>query len=306
MELASRWLIVEEGRNPSSDYFVLPFLQKMGASYERLGFNDLPLEENIRDTNIIFVRYISEKWQSFIKKNIKLISRVFFFIDDDLFDRQTFSNLPIRYRFKLLRYGWSKQKWLKSVGAQLLVSTPYLQNKYSDWKPRLLQAEPINTPGGDCINLFYHGSASHQEDIQWLHPVVREVLRENQKLNFEIIGNTYVNRLFSDMPRVKVLHPMKWPTYLSMLQVPGRNIGLAPLLDIPFNRARSHTKFFDVTQTGAVGIYAAGDIYGKVVRHRENGLLLPMDPSQWIEGILALAEDEVLRKNMLAEAQKCL
>ncbi|WP_444919157.1 glycosyltransferase family 1 protein [Microbulbifer sp. JMSA003] len=306
MEKASRWLIVEEGRNPSADYFVLPFLQNMGVSYERCGFNDIPIEENVRGANIIFVRYIPGKWKSFLKKNIEKISRIFFFIDDDLFDPRTFLSLPVKYRFKLLRYGWSKQKWLKSVGAQLLVSTPYLQSKYSDWRPRLLQAEPIKITDRNFVNLFYHGSASHQEDIQWLYPVVSEVLKYNQNLSFEIIGNTYVNRLFSNIPRVKVLHPMKWPTYISMLQMPGRNIGLAPLLNVPFNRARSHTKFFDITQAGAVGIYAAGDIYGKVVRHRENGLLLPMNSSQWVDGILALAEDEELRKNMLDEARKCL
>ncbi|AWF83353.1 hypothetical protein BTJ40_04355 [Microbulbifer sp. A4B17] len=304
--MVSRWLIVEEGHNPSTDYFILPFLNKLSANYERLSFDAPPEKEKIHDACIIFVRYIPRRWQLFLKKNIDLISKIYLFMDDDLFDWRVFSNLPVKYKAKLLRYSWSRQKWLKSVEAQLLVSTPYLQKKYSDWKPSLLQPEPVRGDIVSSVNVFYHGSASHKEDILWLRPIVEEVLRQNLSLTFEIIGDGRVNRLFNDLPRVQVLHPMKWPTYLSLLQSRQRAIGLAPLLDLPFNRARSHTKFFDITQSGAVGVYAAGDVYGKVIRHRENGLLLPMNPSQWIEGILSLAEDEVLRENMLAEARKCL
>ncbi|WP_444932171.1 glycosyltransferase family 1 protein [Microbulbifer sp. SSSA002] len=301
-----RWLIIEEGRNPSTDYFILPFLQKLGVSWERAGFNDYPLYENIKNTKFIFVRYIPRKWQSLIDKNGAKIPEVYFFIDDDLFDWQAFLTMPIRYQTKIIRYSWSKQSWLKSIGAKLLVSTPYLQGKYTDWNPELLHAKSLKIERDNSLSIFYHGSASHLDDIRWLKPIVSEVLKQNSRLTFEVIGGSGVNRLFNDIPRVQVLHPMKWPTYISLLKKPGRSIGLAPLLDKPFNRARSHTKFFDITQSGAVGIYAAGDIYGRIVRHLENGLLLPMKPSLWIDGILQLAEDEALRENLLVEAKKCL
>ncbi|WP_445363370.1 glycosyltransferase family 1 protein [Microbulbifer sp. ANSA003] len=305
-DLASRWLIVEEGSNPSTDYFILPLLKKLGADWQRFEFNALPDERELSGANIIFVRYVPKKWQLFINRHANDIANIYFFIDDDVFDWRAFSDMPIRYQLKLWRHSWMKQRWLRSVGAKLLVSTHYLQNKYKVWNPKILNAAPacINTKAHTKV--FYHGSASHKEDIRWLRPIVEEVLAQDEGLSFEIIGNASVNRCFRNLPRVQVLHPMKWPTYVSILQDQGRAIGLAPLLDRPFNRARSHTKFFDITQSGAVGIYAAGDVYGKVVRHGRNGLLLPMTPSQWIDGILSLAQNKTLRENMLIEARKCL
>lgn len=306
MDRVGRWLIVEEGRNPSTDYFILPYLRKLGVDEERLTFDQLPTEEELQDTELLFVRYIPRKWQSLLDQNLIKMPQMLFFMDDDLFDWHAFSGMPLRYQIKILRYSWSKQRWLKSVDAQVWVSPPYLQQKHCEWAPELLQAEPLEISAEPGLNISYHGSASYEADIHWLPPVIQEVLKQSPKLTFEIISNTGVNRLFCNMPRVQVLYPMKWPTYLSMTQKPGRTIGLAPLLDLPFNRARSHTKFFDITQSGAVGIYAAGDIYSKVVRHRENGLLLPMQPSLWVDGILGLAKDEWLRKSLLTEARKCL
>lgn len=105
---------------------------------------------------------------------------------------------------------------------------------------------------------------------------------------------------------MNVLHPMKWPAYRALLCRPGRAIGLAPLVDGRFNRARAHTKFFDITQGGAVGIYAQGDVYGGVVEHERNGLLLPMDADAWVAAILRLAEDTALHQRLLQGARACL
>ncbi|WP_299585343.1 glycosyltransferase family 1 protein [uncultured Microbulbifer sp.] len=306
MELINRWMIVEEGPNPSTDYFVLPYLRKLGVSAKRLTFSDLPKVNDLKGVELIFVRYIPRKWQLLVQQNLNQLSGVSIFIDDDLLDWSAFSRMPLRYQAKILRYSWSKQRWLKSIGAQLLVSTPFLQNKYSHWSPKLLPAEPLDLSADQSISIFYHGSASHLDDANWLYPIIRQVNEQNQNLSFEIIGDGSINRLFRNIPRVQVLHPMKWPTYLAMVQKPGRTIGLAPLLNRPFNRARSHTKFFDITQAGAVGIYAEGDIYGRVIRHRENGLLLPMRSSVWVDAILQLASDDALREKLFHGAKKCL
>ncbi|QFT53819.1 glycosyltransferase family 1 protein [Microbulbifer sp. THAF38] len=306
MEVINRWIIVEEGPNPSTDYFVIPYLKNLGVSVKRLTFTDLPSVDELDGAQVIFVRYVSHAWQSLIQQNLKKVSGVSVFLDDDLFDWSAFSGMPLRYQIKILRYSWSKQRWLKAIGAKLLVSTPFLQRKYRHLSPQLLSAEPLDLGAKRPLSIFYHGSASHSEDINWLYPIIRQVLEENQNLDFEIIGDKRVNRLFRGVPRVQVIHPMKWTTYLSMIQRSGRSIGLAPLLDRPFNRARSHTKFFDITQAGAVGIYAEGDIYGRIVRHQENGILLPMQPLAWVESILQLAADDVLREKLLRGAQECL
>ncbi|WP_444677554.1 hypothetical protein [Halomonas sp. E19] len=133
---------------------------------------------------------------------------------------------------------------------------PYLQHKYADWHPRLAEPAPLPMPQ-QPVRLFYHGSASHGDEIHWLRDVVAEVLAAEERLSFEIIGGDAVRRRYAGLPRVTVVHPMPWDAYQHFLAQPGRHIGLAPMVENRFNRARSYTKFFDITAAGAVGLYPA-------------------------------------------------
>ncbi|WP_299595783.1 glycosyltransferase family 1 protein [uncultured Microbulbifer sp.] len=313
-----RHIVVEEGANPSSDYFVRPFLSGAGADVVRCSFAQLPSADLLDGAIVTFVRYVPRNWRQLIERHRGVIRQLNYFMDDDLFSWPAFARMPLRYQWKLLRLSWRHQSWLRAMGAKLLVSTPYLQQRYAEWQPQLLAPQvpagllpllgrdDVESSGSAPVTVFYHGSASHGADLKWLRPVIAQVLAANERIVFEVIGNNGVNRLFRGLPRVHVLYPMKWDAYQLLLQRPGRSIGLAPLLDSPFNRARAHTKFLDITLAGAVGIYAAGPVYGEVVRHRENGLLLPMDQGAWADCILQLAADAPFRAKMLSEARACL
>ncbi|QKX15823.1 glycosyltransferase family 1 protein [Microbulbifer sp. YPW1] len=311
-------IVVEEGANPSSDYFVRPFLSGAGADIVRCSFAQLPSADLLDGAIVTFVRYVPRKWRQLIERHQGVIQQLNFFMDDDLFSWPAFARMPLRYQWKLLRLSWRHQAWLRAMGAKLLVSTPYLQQRYAEWQPQLLAPqvpagllpllgrEDVENSDSAPITVFYHGSASHGADLNWLRPVIEKALAADKRLVFEVIGNNSVNRLFKGLPRAHVIHPMKWGSYQALLQRPGRTIGLAPLLDSPFNRARSHTKFLDITLAGAVGIFARGPVYGEVVRDGENGLLLPMDQAAWVEGILRLASDAPLRNQLLCGARACL
>ncbi|SHF54862.1 hypothetical protein SAMN04487965_2217 [Microbulbifer donghaiensis] len=307
MKAGDRVFVVEENANPSTDYFVIPFLRERGIEPVRCTFAQVPPVEKLAGAAVIFVRYVPKPWQSLIDRHRADIANVYFFMDDDLFDWRAFATMPLRYQAKIVRYSWSHQKWLRTVGARLLVSTPYLQQKYAEWQPQLLPPRPLMPQEQiSPLTVFYHGSASHGADIRWLRPVIADVLARNEQLMFEVIGDAAVNRLFKGLPRVHVLHPMKWPAYQALVGRPGRAIGLAPLINSRFNRARSHTKFFDITQAGAVGVYASGPVYGDIVEHERNGLLVPMDQRAWVDAILRLADDGALREQLLAGARACL
>ncbi|WP_377483543.1 glycosyltransferase family 1 protein [Microbulbifer taiwanensis] len=302
-----RCFVVEEGENPSTDYFVMPFLREGNTTPVRRFFSQIPSEEQLDGATLIFVRYIPAKWKTLVESCRDRMAAVYFFMDDDLFDWRAFAAMPLRYQLKLFRLSWSHRKWLQSIDARLLVSTPYLQRKYADWQPQLLPPRPLaERESSPMLTLFYHGSASHGGDLRWLRPVIAEVLERNERLAFEVIGDSAVNKLFKGLPRVQVLHPMKWPSYRALISRPGRSIGLAPLVDSRFNRARSHTKFFDITAAGAVGVYAEGPVYGGIVAHEKNGLLLPMERQAWVDGILRLVADEPLRERLLEGARACL
>ena len=302
LQSSSSVYVVEERPNPSTDFFIRPWLVTQGLEAEFRGFDNAPSAAELESAVVIFVRYVPPAWKKAISACRARMQAVFFFMDDELFEWSFSSAMPLRYQVKLYRYAVRHRQWLQSIGAKLLVSTPYLVEKYSQWQPELLDPRPLVLNSKGATVLFYHGSASHRGELEWLFPVVEEVLRLNRDLVFEVIGDQTVNRQFSGLPRVQVIHPMRWPTYQSLLNRPGRSIGLAPLLDTFFNQARSHTKYYDITQAGAAGIYAEGPIYGGIVQHGKNGLLLPMQPDKWVQAIIDLCDNPVMVSEIVCNA----
>lgn len=295
--------LIEERPNPSTDYFVLPAVSSPGVRVERCGFRDLPSPGDLVGATVVFVRYVPPAWTRLLDRANPALRRLVLFVDDDVLDIGATAGMPWRYRFKLARLAAWKQRWLRRKQAELWVATDYLQRKYADWRPRLVRPMPAASSEEVC-RVFYHGSASHGAEIRWLRRVMADVLRRNNRVVFEIIGGKDVYRLFRMLPRVTVVHPMRWAAYQAFLAMPGRHVGLAPLLDVPFNRARSCTKFFDITRCGAVGVYAGDGAYAEVVRNGVEGLIVEQDPAAWAEAILRLAHDEPLRKTMLRNAQE--
>jgi Glycosyl transferases group 1 len=296
------WL-VEEQRNPSTDFYLMPALQVAGCPIVRCAHSD-PVPEELPDgATVIFVRYIPRPWMKLVKRSRKQLARLAYFMDDDLLDTRATAGLPIAYRFKLARLAAGRADWLRRQQAEIWVSTVYLRDKYADWNPRMvLPAAAYSGTERQC-RVFYHGSASHEAELRWLKQVMQEVLQRDEDISFEIIGDEAVRKLYQGLPRVSVLRPMKWPAYRALLALQGRHIGLAPMLDTAFNRARSHTKFFDITHAGAVGIYSAGTACAAVVKHEVEGLVLRTDPSAWAEAILRLAREESLRTSLLQNAR---
>lgn len=294
--------LVEEQANPSTDFFVLPALAMGGYTVIRCGFADLPAPNELRGSIVVFVRYVPTAWARLVETARAGLQALIFFMDDDVLDARTTAGMPLRYRFKLAKLAARRSPWLQRQGAELWVSSVYLQQKYERWHPRLVLPLPVASPVAGC-RVFYHGSASHKAEILWLRPVVEEALRQDGHLSFEVIGGEEVYRLYRDLPRVTVVHPMKWPAYQAFLAMPGRHIGLAPLLDVPFNRARSCTKFFDITRCGAVGIYSPGNACAEVVSHGQDGLIVALEQNAWLEAVLHLARNPSLRQTLLDNAE---
>jgi len=296
--------LVEERPNSSTDYFVRPVLQAGGRPIICHGFrSSLPDPNALTGAGVVLVRYVPTAWARFIERHRSQLAELIFFMDDDLFDLTATRGTSWRYRLKLARLATWRRDWLRAQGAGLWVSTPYLRDKYAEWSPRLIRPAPL-LASDESVRVFYHGSASHEAEIRWLYPVIEAALQAEPRLTFEIIGAARVNRLYRRLPRTTVVHPMSWPAYQSFITMPGRQIGLAPLLDSPFNRARSCTKFFDITRAGAVGIYAPGPVCAGMVEHGVNGWVVPLKPDDWTQAIIELARDPERHRTLSLAAQR--
>lgn len=297
--------VVEERPNPSTDFFVLPQFPSSDYEIVKCGFDDVPSFERIQGSEVVFVRYLPGSWREFIENHRASFRTVRYFMDDDLLDWKAASEMPWRYRYKLFRLATRHVRWLQAQSIPMWVSTPFLAEKYADWNPELVLPKPLALPK-TTLKVFYHGTASHQAEIEWLLPVIRAVLEAHPQVVFEIVGGEAVYRQFKPLGRVQVIHPMSWEAYQHFIKQPGRTIGLVPMMDNAFNQARSYTKFFDITAAGAVGIYAKHSEVGRFAAHESDGLVLEMQPQQWVDSILWLLEHAGERERLLNAAQEKL
>lgn len=305
-----RVVVLEHGRNPSTDIYLKPRLAAPGTP--PVDYIDIAsrtpesLELGAQGgtgTLVVVCRYISEPWLRRLASAAEQLAGVAYFTDDDLPAAAQDPSLPRRYRRKIWRLYGQHVAGLSAITSQLWVSTEALAAKYAGHGAEILTPSFIGPAAGASKTLrwFYHGTAAHEREMRWLVEVVAEVQRRRSDALFEIFGGWKVRRLYRGIERVVVLAPLSWPDYLAYTSATPQSIGLAPLLPSAVNSARSPTKFFDIARVGAAGLFTAIPPFAGFVRDGVDGLLLPNRPERWTEEVLALADDE-RRRRSLAEA----
>lgn len=299
-------LILHEGDSPTLAYFEAAIRGRFPCAVCQLVDTlTSPSIEVDKGTAIVVIRFISSEWQREIVRNIDDLSQVVYFMDDDLFDPSALTALPKAYRTKIIRRSAAQHRWITTHCDTIWVSTPYLANKYAHLNPDVVPAQPtprllaLTRP----VKIAYHGSSSHRAEKYWLREVIEGVLKQCPQASFEIFGEHEIYKLYRNLPRVTVLHPMSWQNYLDYTQHHRVDIGLAPLLESGFNTARGPVKFYDFVRMNAVGVYSNCAPYSGFIEQNINGVLLNNDPQSWIE-TLALLVNSINARQTLAENAK--
>ncbi|MGL5602843.1 MAG: glycosyltransferase family 1 protein [Silvania sp.] len=300
-------LILHEGNSPTLAYFEEAIKSRFPEA-ECLLVDTLttPAITVDKGAALVVIRFISTLWQREIARNIDDLSQVVYFMDDDLFDPSALEALPKAYRTKIIRRSAAQHRWITSHCDNIWVSTPYLANKYAHLNPDVVPAMPtsglleVRRP----VKIAYHGSSSHQAEKYWLREVVEGVLMQCPQASFEIFGEHEIYKLYRDLPRVTVLHPMSWQNYLDYTRHHRVDIGLAPLLDSAFNLARGPVKFYDFVRMGAVGIYSNCAPYSEFIEQNSNGVLLSNDPQKWIDALSLLVNSDKRRQQLANNARE--
>jgi hypothetical protein len=257
------------------------------------------------DTWVIIVRHACRSWLKVLLKNRDHLVKVTYLKDDDIPAVFSASELPWHYS---LWTGWrflTTRSLLEKVVSEVIVSTKELADRYPEsnallWEPHY---NDTSTTFPNTLVYFYHATLTHGREMRWLVPIVRRVQKAVPNAWFEIIGDGSVARLFRGIPRVRCVHPMKWPNYHEYLGSVRFHVGLAPLMDSSFNRARSHTKLYQITRAGAAGIYSDVIPYSGKIVHGMTGLLVGNHRYLWVKTIIALLRGESLRKSIYENAR---
>lgn len=306
-QIVKRWLVLQQNDNPSTDYYVRPRLQETGLPvvYKSLDKDEPNFGDLAPGTGVIIVRYLNPRWAKALRLHRSQLSMVAYFMDDDLLHPKHWAGLPRTYIKKLNKYCGAFINDLNELASVYWFSTSELRERYPlknghviaptpllvDIKqPRVQHASRESGP----VQLFYHGSATHENEMNWLFPIVEKLLHHCTDLHFEIIGNHAINQKFRHLPRTRILHPLSWANYISHCHTLDGHIGLAPILPSPFNMGRSHSKIYDIARCGAVGIYSDPSPYTDAITTGKNGLLIKNDPALWFDTISQLVSNRSL------------
>lgn len=197
--------------------------------------------------------------------------------------------------------------FLRAWDAAIVTSTPYMARNLAQYNADVSVIEnappitihPVQPEVTKPLLVGFFGTPTHARDFAAIGDALpRLAARYEKRLRFVFVGYEPHEMLAQGLP--VDYHPFT-DDYLLTLErfrqfKPA--IGLAPLLDNVFNRAKSAIKFIDYTYAGAVGIYS------KVVPYRgiRGGILARNHPDEWYSGLCRLVEDSELRRRLLATA----
>ena len=297
-------VVLSPGRIPTTDFYLM---QNLAARYPQRELQVVDTRRSdpgrtfpVQAAAVFIVRYAPLAWLRWLRVERARCGRVVYLLDDDIPAVLHASELPLGYRLRTWWRHLRGRKLLAELCDSVWVSTPELARRYADSCPELCEPydvpAPVKMQGSEAelpaqASYCYHGTRAHRREIEWLLPVVREVQAACPEARFEIFGDWRVRRLYRDIPRVSVRAPMTWPEYLAYSSTVRHQLGLAPCLDTPFNRARSHVKLFDITRFGAAGIYSDAEPYARRIRNGETGWLCPNRQQDWVWMIVRALRD---------------
>jgi hypothetical protein len=241
--------------------------------------------------------------------------RLIYFIDDDVSAGIRDETLPFFYRQKLKLVEHLAGERLTRFAGVTVVGSPVLARLFSPvmetfqlrpfWSERFADLghfEPL-IAGEGWIEIAFLGSSIHRSDLQFFLPAVAHLLATNPRVRFHVPIRHRLPAKFDRHPRVCRILGQGWSAYRREIADRQFHICVYPLLETPFNRARSLNKLIEHAVVGSAPLYSGTWGEAKRVSHGLSGLCLPNEVDVWLREIEALIANPV-RMRTLAEGAK--
>ena len=302
-------VLIRKAASPTDELYILaPFQELLGKGILRLTIVDLDTdEENSIDadtllasgTAVVVSRYISERWITAITRHKARLGPIFYLMDDDVAAAIDSHRLPGGYRQRMTRVAGGEFRTMIRLCDRFIVTSPHLFQRYQSLKTDLLEPPYLHPPRDmkhldkeGPIVITYQGTEGHRDDLAAISPALREIHDAFPNVRLQIIiGNLkFIPALLKGLERIEAFPPMQWHEYKIFRNRARAHIGLAPILDTPYNRGKSIVKFYDISALGAVGVYTNSAPYNEVIDHGANGLLVDNDPQMWSKALRWLVQ----------------
>lgn len=178
------------------------------------------------------------------------------------------------------------------------------------WKYKAKKPDPKK------ITIGYAGSNSHNDDIAMVMPAIKNLMEKYPNLYFQTIGTIDKTALylFSDLTgeqreRCEIINASStFNSYPKRLSQVMWDIVIAPLVDVPFTRCKSHIKFMEYAMYKWPIVASRAYPYfmelkgRKLIQHNISGFLVK--PSQWESALEELIQNPQKRKELGENAYK--
>lgn len=185
------------------------------------------------------------------------------------------------------------------------VSSPALAERYRHINPNVVYL-PIcipdempdwPLPDRDGLTVGWAGSTHKRQDWPGIAEVLAEYSRLVPQAGFRMYGADYTRGLLAGRCEVVPFTPDVMGYWKSL----SFDIGIAPLVDTPFNRGKCHTKLIEYGARGIPCVASAIGQYTEWIDHGTNGFLAA-DPADWLPCLLALTDPDT-RQEMAGRAR---
>jgi GT2 family glycosyltransferase/glycosyltransferase involved in cell wall biosynthesis len=146
--------------------------------------------------------------------------------------------------------------------------------------------QPATSLRDQPVRILCMGTATHDRDFAMIEPALSRLKAEyDDRIVIDIIGMTTRNDLSRGLNRIGLPRyaTRSYPGFVHWLRSvePPWHIGLAPLLDTPFNHCKSPIKAMDYAALGLVVLASDMPVYRGSIADGPAGQLVPNSPTAW-------------------------
>lgn len=275
---SERWLVLSDGARPTEDIYFLesvaPRLRSAGHDVGRLDARGWRWRlarwvlSRQPGANLVLSRTLPAVALQWLERERARFGRIVYLIDDDLGAAAENETLPSGYRARMVSAAAQQARLLAladevvACSVQLAARLRPRHGNVRVMTPPLISPLPelahfVNGPTGEQPwRIGFHGTRAHRADLAHIAPALQAIQRQRCDTELEMMLGEHMPGLLADLPRTCCPAPLSWQKFRAYQARRRVHIGLAPLLDTPFNRGKSFIKFLDIAAMGGVGIYS--------------------------------------------------
>jgi GT2 family glycosyltransferase/glycosyltransferase involved in cell wall biosynthesis len=167
---------------------------------------------------------------------------------------------------------------------------------------------PVRSLIDQPVRILCMGTATHDRDFAMIAPVLNRLKTEyDDRIDIDIIGMTSESELPPGLNRIgpPPSAMRSYPGFVNWIRsaVPPWDIGLAPLLDTPFNACKSPIKAMDYAALGLVVLASDTLVYRGSIADGPAGQLVANTPAAWYAALNWLLRNRDERRRIATRAR---